>query len=171
VAEEGLMSTYTLDTAPAGSIVTIGHPGNGATATKQHDGRWLYNDSRTVYGGFSRPEVEYDDLHKTAQIVWAPPTGTVDPNRDHSEEEVKALVAIEATERLVKRALAALDLTVPGNQWTRLLLEAATDVTTTRTCTAVKQQNLSDEISLKADEVVDREVKKARRIQTAGNPA
>lgn len=99
--------------------------------------------------------------------------GTVDVAREVTEEETKALVTIEATERLVKRALRTLDGVDQSEgdlaarvEWATLLLTQAVDVTTVRTCTAVKTQALSDEISVKADDIVAREVKMARAVQT-----
>lgn len=32
-----------LDTAPIGTVVVIGHPGNGVTATRRRDGYWYNN--------------------------------------------------------------------------------------------------------------------------------
>lgn len=33
----------TPDEAPVGTVVVIGHPANGVSATKQQDGQWTYN--------------------------------------------------------------------------------------------------------------------------------
>jgi hypothetical protein len=101
-----------------------------------------------------------------APVAWGGPTGTVDPKREVPEDEVKALVTIEAVERLVKRALRAL-AEEKDPAWARLLLTQVVDVTTARTCTAVKSLGLSDEISLKADDIVAKEVKIARRVQAS----
>lgn len=92
-------------------------------------------------------------------------SGTVDTTREIPEDEMKALVSIEASERLVRRAHRALRQDKPDPEWAVLLLDAAVDVTSARTCTAVKTQHLSDEISLKADDIVGKVVKRAREEQ------
>lgn len=51
--------------APVGTVIVVGHPGNGITATKQDDGEWLTNDT-------PRAPVGYDDLHKASTIVYTP---------------------------------------------------------------------------------------------------
>lgn len=80
--------------------------------------------------------------------------GTSDQNRTLSLPEVDALITIEAVERLMVKVHRLLtpehgDEGVDEN--TRLeaqcLLESAIDLTTTRTCTAVKRQSISDAIS------------------------
>jgi len=55
----------TLDEAPVGTIVTVGHPANASTATKYPDGAWRYTFP-------PHRVVDYDDLHKTARAVYIP---------------------------------------------------------------------------------------------------
>lgn len=100
---------------------------------------------------------------RVAQDGWAtdPVTrvrsDTVDPNRVLSNEEIDALITIETTERLATRAAAHVSIATQDADLSRAarealsealrLLEAVSDETTTRTCTAVKRQSLSDVIS------------------------
>lgn len=101
-----------------------------------------------------------------APAAWGGPTGTVSSTREVPADEVKALVTIEAVERLINRARRALEEgRTQDTAWALLLLEQAAALTTERTCTAVKSQALSDEISLKADDLVAPAVKKARAVQ------
>lgn len=37
------VGTITLDDAPTTTVVQVGHPDNGSTATKREDGRWYNN--------------------------------------------------------------------------------------------------------------------------------
>jgi hypothetical protein len=68
--------------------------------------------------------------------------------REVPENEVKALVTIEVIERL---AAAASQAIVDGDTDEALrLLVSVSDHATTRTCTAVKEQRLSDAISREA---------------------
>lgn len=79
---------------------------------------------------------------------------TVDPNREISHDEVKALVTIGSVERLMVRAHSLMEPeegetrpTEEARYEAQSLLESAIDLCTTRTVTAVKSQALSDEIS------------------------
>lgn len=72
--------------------------------------------------------------------------------REVAEDEFKALVAIETAERLAIKAYRAIEAEDLAEA--KRLLEALTTVTTTRTCTAVKIQSVSDAISAKASEAV-----------------
>lgn len=73
---------------------------------------------------------------------------------EFADGEFKALVTIETVERLAVHAIRALG---EGDDAAVLrLLSAITDTTTARTCTAVKDQYISDAISLKAREAVTR---------------
>lgn len=56
----------TPEEAPIGSVVVIGNPKNGHTATKASDGCWYYNMA------LRHIEVDYDDLHKTATLIFNP---------------------------------------------------------------------------------------------------
>lgn len=83
---------------------------------------------------------------------------TIDP-REVPENEVKALVTIEVIERLAAAASQAL---IDGDTEEALrLLSAVSDHATTRTCTAVKDQRLSDAIAREARTAVA-QVKAAR---------
>lgn len=107
-------------------------------------------------------------------------TGTVDPTRVVPEHEVKALVTIETAERLMVKAYNLLNggdeqPTPETVEHALLLLDKAIDITTSRTATAVKRQDLSDEISRqarfevnRATERIDRLVAGAYRPQEAG---
>lgn len=91
--------------------------------------------------------------------------GTVNPHRFVSEEERKALVTIEVAERLMVKAYRLLEGDSEADRLeAQMLLIEAIDLTTSRTCTAVKQQWLSDEISKVARAEVARVV--ARVDQT-----
>ncbi len=73
----------------------------------------------------------------------------INPYREVPTNEVSALITIEVAERLARRAVFLLDEAEVPDQVTeavRLLL-ALIDETSTRTCTAVKRQALSDTIS------------------------
>lgn len=79
--------------------------------------------------------------------------GTVDMHRSVSAHERRALVTIEAVERLVVKAYHLLDaeeVSEADREMAMGLLESATRLTTNRSCTAVKSQSLSDEISASA---------------------
>lgn len=89
--------------------------------------------------------------------------GTVNPKRYVSEDERKALVTIEAVERLavkVHRLLEPDHGEEGADENTRLeaqsLLESIVDLTVSRTATSVKSQSLSDQISSAARAVVAR---------------
>lgn len=99
-----------------------------------------------------------------APAAWGGPTGTVDPAREVPADEIKALVTIEATERLINRARQAL-IVDESVEWAGILLEQAAEITTARTATAVKSLGLSDQISVKADDLVAPAVAKAREVQ------
>lgn len=96
---------------------------------------------------------------------WQKGSPTVDMTRTVPEGEVKALVAIEAAERLINRARRVLMSKDEPKEWALLLLEQAAEITTNRTCTAVKSLGLSHEISVKADDLVAPAVQRAREIQ------
>ena len=55
----------TVDEAPIGTVVTIGHPEAGHLARKAPDGRWY----SLITSGY---EIDYDDLHKTASAIYIP---------------------------------------------------------------------------------------------------
>ncbi len=55
----------TLDEAPVGTVVTIGHPANGVTARKDSNGDWRYTH-------WPSSLVDYDSLHKSARAVYIP---------------------------------------------------------------------------------------------------
>lgn len=55
----------TPEEAPIGSVVIVGRHEMGQTATKQQDGRWLYNVVWEI-------EVSYDDLHKASCLIYSP---------------------------------------------------------------------------------------------------
>lgn len=97
------------------------------------------------------------------------PPGTVDPQREVPEAEFKALVTIEAMERMVRRVQRVLALGRPISDADRAfmagVLEEAADLASARTCTAVKSQSLSDEISKQAGAKVDTAVHKVRDEQ------
>src|SRR5687768_1331432 len=75
--------------------------------------------------------------------------GTVNPARYVSEEERSALVTVEVAERLMVKAYRLLEgePSEADRLEAQMLLIEAIDLTTARTCTAVKQQVFSDEIS------------------------
>lgn len=79
-------------------------------------------------------------------------TATVDPNRLHSTDEIKALVTIEVAERLAAHAYTAIRAGRAG--YAAELLQELTGVTSARTCAAVKRQALSDTIAARAREEV-----------------
>lgn len=73
---------------------------------------------------------------------------TVDPDREVPQEELDALIAIETAERLAVRAHGLIGKGDPESlRQASALLVALTEITTTRTCTAVKRQSLSDAIA------------------------
>lgn len=87
--------------------------------------------------------------------------GTVNPSRYVSEDERRALVTIEAVERLMVKMHRLLEPDhgeEGADENTRLevqsLLESAIDLTVLTTCTSVKSQSLSDHISGAARAVV-----------------
>ena len=103
-------------------------------------------------------------------------SGTVDLSRLITDDEVKALVTIETAERLAARAYRLLTddavdcmdgaAVVLGADTFRVvtdLLVALTTETTNRTCTAVKSQFLSDEISRTATSRVRRVLTEVER--------
>lgn len=78
-----------------------------------------------------------------------------------TEREEKALVTIETVERLAIRAQSAIEA---GNyEEAQLFLGILTDETTQRTCTAVKDQTLSDRISHAANNNVAVALLRVRR--------
>lgn len=84
--------------------------------------------------------------------------GTVDPNRVVPTDEVKALVTIETAEKLARLAISVLGRieeapaadVVRKAARARLLLSHLAGELTTRTVTAVKRQELSDQIAVDA---------------------
>lgn len=52
------------DEAPAGTVVIVGHPANGVTATKQPNGRWLNN--------ITRRSVDGEDIGRGSRAVYIP---------------------------------------------------------------------------------------------------
>lgn len=54
----------TPENALVGTVVVIGHPANGVTATKVADDCWMYNDLR-------RSLVDYDTIHKAARLLYS----------------------------------------------------------------------------------------------------
>jgi hypothetical protein len=112
--------------------------------------------------------------------------GTVDPNRVVPADEIKALATIETVERgmqlaiqIIGSALTAPSPTAAAAKLKRatLLLSHLTGVTSNRTCTAVKRQELSDQISVQAREqltqinnVIDEQILKADERSTASEP-
>jgi hypothetical protein len=109
--------------------------------------------------GNVRRDAARETARQMLKATGAPePTGTVDPDREISADEFKALVAIETAERLATRAHRLLGEALEGPisnapariataQW---LLSALTSVTSTRTCTAVKRLDVSDRIAAEA---------------------
>lgn len=55
----------TAQSALPSTVVIVGHPANGVTATKMPDGRWLTND-------LFRRVVDEEDITKGSRIVYAP---------------------------------------------------------------------------------------------------
>lgn len=112
-----------------------------------------YGDQVTC-SALGHPRFAHHRTQSCAEPVAYPPSA-VDPDRGMSEGEVKALIVIEAVERLMIRAHRLLE---GGSENDRIeaqsLLESAIDLTTTRTVTAVKKQMLSDAISAAARQKV-----------------
>ena len=94
-------------------------------------------------------------------------TGTVNPNRVVAHDEVQALVTIETVEQIAIRAIGLLaregreetDVTAAA-----LMLDEILSATSTRTCTAVKSQELSDRIAQEASTRVAQTMARVRRI-------
>jgi hypothetical protein len=92
------------------------------------------------------------DVVQTLSVVYGrhmtESTGTVDLDRTITDDEVKALVTVETAERIAYLAAKAID--AGELDYAFRLLIALTDETSARTCTAVKTQALSDQISAAA---------------------
>lgn len=78
----------TLDTAPVGTVVMLGHPANATTATKREDGRW--------YGNVTSRSYDNLDARNVTRVLFNPDDPGVDPTLDRQRLDMarKTLVDV-----------------------------------------------------------------------------
>jgi hypothetical protein len=70
-----------LEDLPEGTVVVLGHPDNGVSCTRQHNGQWLYND-------YSHRAASVDDLAKAGRVVYIPGSRDVAEKPEQMGEEI-----------------------------------------------------------------------------------